>query len=318
MAEGRVFCALLERLEGLRTRDNRRLAVLTYHRVDDEDRRPDLDPSLISATPDAFRRQMAFLRERCRVVSLEEVVDAVQGGRSLPPRAVLVTFDDAYRDFAIHAWPIMKAEGLPVTLFVPTAFPGQPNRVFWWDRLHQALRDGRDPRAVEKVFPGIPTRDPNEAIRRIKRYLSAMPHDEAVRRVEEIARQGGVPPARNDVLDWDALRQLAREGVTLAPHTRTHPLLTRISPDEARNEIADSFTDLQREVNERLVPPAFAFPGGAYNASLRSVLEELGVRVAFLTQRGTNRLDRCDPLQLDRINVGRYTPLQLVRLQIAL
>ena len=40
--------------------------------------------------------------------------------------AVLVTFDDAYADFAEHAWPVLRAHGISPLLFVPTAFPGDP------------------------------------------------------------------------------------------------------------------------------------------------------------------------------------------------
>ena len=64
----------------------------------------------------------------------------MRGERQLPARPVMITVDDAYEDFAEHARPSLRRLGLPVTLFVPTAYPGDPTRRFWWDRLSHALR----------------------------------------------------------------------------------------------------------------------------------------------------------------------------------
>src|SRR5688572_8302859 len=98
------------------------LRALMYHRVADAADRPDLATSLISATPADFRAQMEHLVAHYRPVSAHEVLDSFELGRALPPRSVLVTFDDGYRDFAEHAWPILKHLGIPVVLFVPTAY----------------------------------------------------------------------------------------------------------------------------------------------------------------------------------------------------
>src|SRR3712207_2813854 len=114
------------------------LRVLTYHRVDEPDAQPTLYPGLISATPAAFEQQMRYLSKHYNVVSMAEVLAAFQGA-ALPPRSVLVTFDDAYRDFAEHAWPTLRRYRLPATVFVPTAFPDRPQRIFWWDQLYHAV-----------------------------------------------------------------------------------------------------------------------------------------------------------------------------------
>ena len=50
-----------------------------------------------------------------------------------------MTFDDAYCDFADHAWPVFRRLGVPVTLFVATEYPDHPDRAYWWDRLHAGL-----------------------------------------------------------------------------------------------------------------------------------------------------------------------------------
>src|ERR1700710_1342530 len=129
------------------------LAVLTYHRIGDPDDGP---PGLMSATVRGFERQMAWLAATRCAVSLDAVLAARDGGAPLPPRAVLVTFDDAYEDFAARAWPVLSRHGIPAALFVPTAFPGDPDRALWWDRLFAAVRAA--PGALDTPLGLLPMR----------------------------------------------------------------------------------------------------------------------------------------------------------------
>lgn len=67
----------------------------------------------------AFRRQMAFLHAgRYNVLSLDNVYACVVGGKPVPPRAVHLTFDDGYADFASIAGPAMRAHGFPSSVYV--------------------------------------------------------------------------------------------------------------------------------------------------------------------------------------------------------
>ncbi len=102
---------------------NNSLCVLAYHRVSDPKDSPMLDPGLLSATLASFEQQMCYLTKDYQVVSLEEVLNAVERETCLPSRAVLITFDDAYCDFADYAWSILNRFRLPATIFVPTAYP---------------------------------------------------------------------------------------------------------------------------------------------------------------------------------------------------
>ena len=308
-----VLVSLIERLDPSRPGQ---LAVLTYHRVDWPDARPYLSPAQLSATPDAFEQQMTYLAQRGNVVSADEVLAAVREGRALPPRAVLVTFDDAYEDFAEHAWPALRRLGLPVTLFVPTAFPDHPERGFWWDRLYNALRGTALPQITTPVG-SLPLSDPaarRSTFKQLRNYVKSLPHEEAMAWVEAFCAALDTEPAPNPVLGWDALRQLAGEGVTLGAHTRTHPLVNRISIEQARFEASGSRDDLAQAIGS--APPIFAYPSGGYDQRVVDGLAEDGFELAFTTVRGLNDLRRADPLRLRRINVGQRASLALLRTQL--
>jgi peptidoglycan/xylan/chitin deacetylase (PgdA/CDA1 family) len=294
------------------------LTVLTYHRVADRSGdRDDLDPALISAEPRDFERQVAWLATKAAPVSLGDVLAARAGLRRLPPRAVLLTFDDAYRDFADCAWPILRAHDVPATLFVATAFPGHRGHGFWWDRLHRALvRTARREPLPTPVgsLPLVTRVDRERAHRALATAVHSMSHDEAMKMLSHVLATVGDAEPVCPVLGWDELRSLANEGVALAPHTRTHARLDRVAAARAREEIAASRLDLQREIGQ--CPPAFAFPAGGCDERSRALLEEEGFVLAFTTRRGVNDLTRPDWLQLRRSNVGRATTLPVLRAQL--
>jgi peptidoglycan/xylan/chitin deacetylase (PgdA/CDA1 family) len=295
------------------------LTVLTYHRVDRQSARPELDPALISAEPEEFERQVEWLARCATPISLAELLDVKRDGMPLPRRAVLVTFDDGYRDFARHAWPVLRRHGVPVTLFVPTSFPGEPRRCFWWDRLHCALRGTarRDP--IETAVGPLPMATPEDRLRAHRALASrivSMPHDEAMMTVELVCTALEEPEPICPLLDWGELRELAAEGVTLAPHTRTHPRLDLIPLTAAWGEIAGSREDLARQLGGD-PPAAFAFPGGGHDGQLVRLLAEQGFELGFTTRRGTNDLSRPSWLSLRRINVGRRTTVPVLRAQLS-
>jgi len=294
------------------------LRVLMFHRIADPHRTLWLNPGLVSATPTEFGRMAALLARDYDVVSMDEVLDAVVKKRLLPERAVLLTFDDAYRDFAAHAWPALKRFGLPATLFVPTAYAGDQPLEFWWDRLYRALRcapvDYLDDSPVGPLVFDSPERL-RRAVRRLQSYIKSVPHVEAMAAVDRLCEMLQCPnlPTRS-TLTWDELRTLAREGVTLAPHTRTHPLLTRVTAAQVREEVASSRDDLARETGA--CTPAFAYPAGACDAGVEKILREEGFQLAFTTVGGHNRLPCSDTLRLRRTNVTPRTTRALMRVRL--
>jgi glycosyltransferase involved in cell wall biosynthesis/peptidoglycan/xylan/chitin deacetylase (PgdA/CDA1 family) len=307
---------LLERIRGGRPD---RLAVLTYHRIAEPDSRPRPAPGTLSATPSEFAAQMEFLAGNYRVIGMGDLLDLIRKDRTIPPRSVLLTFDDAYLDFEEHAWPVLRRNGLPVTLFVPTGFPDQPARVFWWDRLFQAFAGATTDRVETPLgrFDWSSYGDRLRSFRRVRERVKRMPHREAMMLVDRICDSLGDSHATPGVLGWEALRTLAREGVTLGSHTRSHPMMDRIAPEDAREEIVGSIEDLKREIGPVApVPPVLAYPAGRFDGRVARVVAESSVELAFTTEPGINEVRRSDRLRLRRVHVGARTGRAGLRAQL--
>jgi peptidoglycan/xylan/chitin deacetylase (PgdA/CDA1 family) len=104
--------------------------ILTYHSLDDSG-------SIISVSPTAFRAHMQALRDKGFAgIALGRLLDAWDGRASLPARPVVLTFDDAFRNFAETARPILDSIGFGATVFAVAGrcggtndWPGQLARV---------------------------------------------------------------------------------------------------------------------------------------------------------------------------------------------
>ena len=308
-AERTGFLRLLERSGSGRSQG---IHVLTYHRIAEPEDAAELYPGLISATPSDFEQQMMHLERTGRVVSMADVLGAARGEVALPAGAVTLTFDDAYCDFADTAWPTLERLGLPATLFVPTAYPGDPARRFWWDEMYTAC--ATDASTVARIVGTSASDGTFEVFRELRARMKSLPHSEAMDLVATVRDAVSLAPAPAAVLDWDRLRALASAGVSLCPHTRTHPLANRIEAEEFRREVADCIADLQREIGDVL--PVFAYPSGASTEQAARVLGEEGIELAFTTARGVARLDHQCPRLLPRIPVVRRVTLPVLRVQL--
>ncbi|MBA3433867.1 MAG: polysaccharide deacetylase family protein [Actinobacteria bacterium] len=115
-----VYRAIGETMTGVGTVDGeaeRTLRVLMYHKVND------LWPNPTTVPTAVFDEQMSLLGElRYQPVPLEAVLDHYLREASLPRGAVLLTFDDGYRDNLENALPILRKYGYPAVLFVPIGF----------------------------------------------------------------------------------------------------------------------------------------------------------------------------------------------------
>ncbi|MBI2121756.1 MAG: polysaccharide deacetylase family protein [Candidatus Sungbacteria bacterium] len=87
------------------------VAVLMYHSISDSG-------WFFAVSKAEFERQIRYIKVKANPVCLSDVVDFLDGKKELPPRAVVVTFDDGYRDFSENALPILQKYNVPAILFV--------------------------------------------------------------------------------------------------------------------------------------------------------------------------------------------------------
>lgn len=99
--------------------------ILAYHQVNSM-------PEIYSVDAGEFEQQMQYLAEHgYTAISLAELFDARQGHRPLPPKPVIITFDDGYADNYHTALPLMQKYGMKGTVFVIAGQVGQSEYMTW-------------------------------------------------------------------------------------------------------------------------------------------------------------------------------------------
>lgn len=290
---------LIDRLLG--TAGRQRLSILIYHRVlECEDYMRPGDP-----TKENFDWQMALIARYFNPLSLADALRLVDAGE-LPDRAVCVTFDDGYADNAEVALPILKKWNIPATVFVSTSFLNGGR--MWNDTVIEAVRastlETLDLSSLNiGIFPLGMESTRVETAHSILRRIKHLSPTERQLAVDFIAEQSGELP--NDLmLTSKQLSYLHDSGVEIGAHTQTHPILTTLSPDEVRQEIAGSKQHLEKAIGAPI--RFFAYPNGQpgndYHETHKDIVRNMGFDAALSTQWGVS--DR----NTDRWQLPRFTP----------
>ncbi len=99
--------------------------ILGYHHVEYGD-----GPKLNTTTAEIFSRQMRYLKNHgFSVISLDELVEGIKKKKSFPKNTVVITFDDGYEDNYTFAFPILRANGFPATIFIIAGQIDQPGHL---------------------------------------------------------------------------------------------------------------------------------------------------------------------------------------------
>ena len=190
--------------------------VLMYHRILGRDR------TLSGLPVEAFAEQMRWVRQHCDPIGLDAFTERAQRPSRLRP-AVLVTFDDGYRDYHDLAYPVLKGLAIPAVVFLATSFMDEGGMLWTDDVQWAALSTKQDSVKLpwsDEAPIALPDRAAREALgERARTYLK----DAAQRR----PARGGAGAARGAgrsagarATDADVGRGPAHDG----PHQLRRPL----------------------------------------------------------------------------------------------
>lgn len=232
-----------------------------------------------------FERNLATLTSRYTPV---RGADLLAGGSPLPPRSLLMTFDDAHASTVEIALPILRERRIPAVLFVcPGILSG--SRTYWWDVAEAAERCG----LKEAVAPHCPTGTS------LVTYLKSIPDEERRGVIDVLTERDVHTEARAASLDQ--VQRWMDAGLEIGNHTWDHPCLDRCAPSEQRRQIELAHEWLTSFLGE----PArmFAYPNGDWTPDAEQVLMDLGYESGFLFD---HRLDKRNavPLRHSRLRLN--------------
>ena len=279
--------------------------ILGYHRVSEER----LDPYSICVTPPHFAEQLEVLSRYARVIPLRALVQGLQENK-IPPRSVVLTFDDGYADRLYQVRPLLEKYQVPATVFVVA---GSLGCQFWWDELaglllSQPVNPGMLRLSIRGTslewilnrssMPQKGRRDsisPQGLLNELYELILPLPLEEQQRILAEIKTWSGVAP--KDTLTHTALRteeiqNLLQDGlIELGSHSVTHPMLEKLPIEQQRFEIEQSKVILEAISGRPVV--SFSYPNGSFLESTEVLVRQAGYTCACTSQndlvwRGSN------------------------------
>ena len=296
---------------GLDFSDRRLVAILRYHSISDATDGNDLYVSpAVAHSPAVFERHVAMLARCYRCVTMDDVLEAMAGGRPLPAGAVAITFDDGYRDNYSRAYPILRRHGVPATFYLTSGCLDGAEPL-WTSQIRYVIQRTERADLMEPVTGAWlhleSQADRARAIGRLKTTLEGLTRVDRAAALRELARQAAVDldPLRERFLRWSEVEEMQRGGMLIGSHTLSHPRLPAVSIDEARREIADSRAELSGRLRREVRHFAYPNPGDRTHstAGLRALIAESGYATAVTSQQGYVKAGD-DALQLGRLSVG--------------
>jgi len=273
------------------------LTVLNYHRIDDPFRAGfDTFRPNVSATPSIFAAQMDYLSQKYNVISGTELAAFIKGGHQLPSHAAIITFDDGYCDNYTNAYPILKARNLPAIIFLATDFIGT-RKPFFWDLIaycffHTTKEQANLPRFGSQSWMDESTRE--VVIQKFIEALKRMPDVEKQKLIDQLPSMLGIDLSddafKNLMMSWSDARELSEIGIELGAHTASHPILTRISLEDASAELLQSKQHVEAEIGKPII--SFAYPNGQssdFNNEIMDRVQRAGFEIAFTLLPGPTR-----------------------------
>jgi len=289
-----------------------KLLVVMYHGVTSKCYYP---PIWTQLPVEIFRSQLEFLRDHYRVVTLPEVIAAVEGKGILPERAALITFDDGIKNNFSVAFPVLQELGLPAGIFLTVDLVGS-TELFWFDELYLLVQEG--------CRLGVPLdlmgKGANEHYQRGEIWNAYTSCVESVKRAGSVTRDTLLERLRREVpierepwledfglLNWDDVAVMEGSGlVSFGVHTATHRILSELDDHELADEVLAPRKRFAAELGRE--PESFCFPNGQPGVDFAPKHQEFlrcgGYLCAFSTEQDLFDRSRGDLMGIARIHAG--------------
>jgi peptidoglycan/xylan/chitin deacetylase (PgdA/CDA1 family) len=306
-----------ELMGGLRRALTDELVILGYHRIcdpPDEERYP-FDPELISASPEDFAWQMEYVKEHFNAVTFARLIEHIEHGTPLPPRPIIITFDDGFRDNYANAFPVLRRLGIPATIFLSTGYLDN-REPFWFEWIaylvfrlpasQLALPDGTrlelgaNPssrrRAVGALSTRMKTMDNAERLETLRWLQRA--YERIVRAEDE---------QLSEPLTWEEVAEMSNAGIEFGSHGVSHPILSNVEDvEQLRSELLNSKHAIELRTGK--LAQVLAYPVGSpatYNERTIEIAKQCGYKVGVAYTSGINTLADLRHYELARIHVER-------------
>lgn len=305
------------------------LTIVMYHYVRQLEKTR--YPNIKGRRTSEFKYQVDYFKNTFYPVTIEEVLHSIRSGDSLPPKAILLTFDDGYLDHYLNVFPILFDAGIQGSFFPPAA-TAKRGELLDVNRLHFILAVAEPSILASEIDLAVseyseqynlsslsfyhsqwakPSRFDISETMYVKNMLQHVLPEELRAKIahDMFLKHVSVDEASfasELYANIDQFRVMQKSGMYVGSHGDSHYWLNTLDVDRQRKEIASS-VEFLKEVGSPVDQYwAICYPYGAWNDNLLAVLAEFKCSLGLTTQVAKADLDEYDYLLLPRLDTNDF------------
>lgn len=276
-----------------------------------------------------FKEQLEYILKHYNVITMEDLMDAIEIKKELPDNALLLTFDDAYIDHYLNVFPILNEKGVQGTFFPPVKAITK-HEVLDVNKVHFILASVENKQMlINEIFSMMDKYRNCYTLKDNKYYYDKYAKNNRfdTKEVVFIKRilQGGLPEElRNEIcnclfrkyvsenesafsrelyMNTDQLRCIKQNGMFIGVHGYDHYWLSTLNREQQINEIELSIKFL-KEIGVNTDRWAMCYPYGDYDKKLLKVIKDRGCTIGFTTEVAVANTEKDSSLTLPRLDTN--------------
>lgn len=289
--------------------DNKKKCVIMfYHRFSEIKQKAILH----RLDSNSFRKQMIHLKRWYDIITLDKLIEKIYRNERFEKKTIVITIDDGFKDNYDFAFPILKELNIPATIFLTSGLIGS-QRAPWVDELGIAIEKTNQKKIFFPELFGKNTINISDSEMKStefhRLYLKMLYLDHNVKReyfnslIEYLNEDNDKIPEERVMLNWAEIVEMSNNGITYGAHTMTHPTLSKMKLEEAKDEIASSRKEIEKHLKNNV--KHFAIPNGKdedFTEELRKFCKDENFKSILTTNFGIVN-EKSDPYDLQRMHI---------------
>ena len=315
------------------------VTVVMYHYV--RDLNNSRYPNIKGLDIEKFKKQIKFFKENYNFIKIEDIITYYKNPKEkkLPEKAILLTFDDGYKDHYTYVLPVLLENNIQGSFYIPTKC-FQDKKVLDVNKIHFILEscigeEGKILKEIEEYLEknkdsrvsfsyndyfkeyAVNSRFDKKEVIFIKRMLQVvLPEDYRKKLVDILFKKYVCTIGGDKIISerafWEELyltpeqiRMMEKLGMHIGFHSHDHVWLNSLSKEEQEFQIKSSINYF-KEIGIKTGKMTLSYPYGGYNEESVELIKKYEVPLAFTTKVAIADLNKDEYYALPRLDTNDF------------
>lgn len=314
------------------------VTVVMYHYV--RDLKNSRYPNIRGLDIEKFEKQIKFFKENYNFIRMEDLIEYYKNPKKkeLPEKAILLTFDDGYKDHYTYVLPVLLENNIQGSFYIPTKC-FQNKKVLDVNKIHFILESciGEEEKILKEIeeylgknkdsritLPyndyfkeyAVDSRFDKKEIIFIKRMLQVVLPKDYREKLVDILFKKYVCTIGDKIISerafWEELylnpeqiRMMEKLGMHIGFHSHDHIWLNSLSKEEQEFQIKSSINYF-KEIGVKTEKMTLSYPYGGYNEESVELIKKYEIPLAFTTKVAVADLNKDENYALPRLDTNDF------------